>query len=476
MNYPKFKIGFMPTRRRFFSKEDSLKYKSLIAGKIRELAPECDIADLECINEEGLLRGIDDAEKAVAHFTKKEVDCLFIPHCNFGTEDAIAFAARKIGKPVLLWAPRDESPLPNGERLRDSQCGIFATSKVFQRFGIPFSYIVSSRLDTPVFEKGFVNFLRAADCVRHFHHARIGQLSTRPRDFYSVIVNEGELLERFGTQIVPREISNLAAEARKYIAAPNDEIQARVEEMTKRASFAKVSGDLPVRLAAFEYAIKKWAEAERLDAIATQCWDQLQNELGFCPCFVHGELTTLGLPMACEADIHGALSSILLQGCTHFQEPTFFADLTIRHPENDNAELLWHCGPFPAAFAEGNYEIDKHFVLPSHAEGVANCALRSGDLTIARFDGVKGKYSLLCGEGKAVPGPYNKGTYVYMEVPDWPRWEEKLVYGPYIHHVSGTYGKWSAALCEAVRFIDGLEFDPVQPGLDEIRKNLREGK
>ena len=81
MHYPKFKIGFMPTRRRFFSKEDSLKYKALISGKIRELASECDIADLECINEKGLLRGIDDAEKAVAHFTKEEVDCLFIWNC-----------------------------------------------------------------------------------------------------------------------------------------------------------------------------------------------------------------------------------------------------------------------------------------------------------------------------------------------------------------------------------------------------------
>ena len=68
--------------RRFFSKEDSLKYKALISGKIRELASECDIADLECINEKGLLRGIDDAEKAVTHFTKEEVNCLFIWNCS----------------------------------------------------------------------------------------------------------------------------------------------------------------------------------------------------------------------------------------------------------------------------------------------------------------------------------------------------------------------------------------------------------
>ena len=58
MIYPKLKIGFMPTRRRFFSREDSLKYKALIAEKIRLLAPDCGIVDLESVNEEGLLRGI----------------------------------------------------------------------------------------------------------------------------------------------------------------------------------------------------------------------------------------------------------------------------------------------------------------------------------------------------------------------------------------------------------------------------------
>ena len=290
-----------------------------------------------------------------------------------------------------------------------------------------------------------------------------------------MIINEGELLEKFGTQIVPREVSHLAAEVKKLIASPNEEIKSIAENMRKRADFALVSADLPLRMAALEYAIGKWAAAEALDAVAVQCWDLMQEELNLCPCFVHGELTEKGLPMACETDVHGALSSLLLQGCTHFKAPTFFADLTIRHPEDDNSELLWHCGPFPAALAEGKYSIGNHFVLPSHAEGVSNCALKAGALTIARFDGVKGNYSLFCGEGKAVKGPYNKGTYVYMQVPDWPLWEEKLIYGPYIHHVSGAYGNYSAALYEASRYIENLTFDPVQPDLETIRKNIREG-
>lgn len=466
----------MPTRRKFFSREDALRCKTEILNKIKGLAPEVEIVDLEWLNEEGLLRDVGEAKKTVEHFIRNEVDCVFAPHCNFGTEDAVAFAARSVAKPLLLWGPRDEAPLANGERLRDSQCGLFATSKVLQRFGVPFSYLINSRMNTPVFENGILNFLRAADGVRHFRNARIGQISTRPRDFYSVIVNEGELLEKFGIQIVPCEIGTLAHDVRALIASPTGEVLELAESMKNKADFSGVSADLPLRLAAFRNVIAEWAEKEQLNAIAIQCWDLLQKELGFCPCFVHGELTAGGLPVACETDIHGAVTSLLLQGCGHFREPTFFADLTIRHPENDNAELLWHCGPFPAALADGTYSIGKHFVLPGHAEGVANCRLKSGDLTIARFDGVNGKYSLFCGEGKSVPGPGNKGTYVYLEVPDWPLWEEKLIYGPYIHHVAGMYGKYSAALYEAARYIEGLEFDPVQPDLNEIRKGIREGR
>jgi len=43
-------------------------------------------------------------------------------------------------------------------RLRDTQCGLFATSNVLMKYGVPFSYIVNSRLDDPVFERGVKTF------------------------------------------------------------------------------------------------------------------------------------------------------------------------------------------------------------------------------------------------------------------------------------------------------------------------------
>ena len=41
------KLGYMPTRRKFFSREDAIRYRTLILDKIRAVAPHIDIVDIE---------------------------------------------------------------------------------------------------------------------------------------------------------------------------------------------------------------------------------------------------------------------------------------------------------------------------------------------------------------------------------------------------------------------------------------------
>lgn len=72
---------------------------------------------------------------------------------------------------------------------------------------------------------------------------------------------------------------------------------------------------------------------------------------------------------------------------------------------------------------------------------------------------VDGRYSLAFGEGRGVDGPMTRGTYVDFETDDWPRWEEKFIYGPYIHHVAGIHCKVAAVLEEACRYVPRLTAD-----------------
>ena len=45
-----------------------------------------------------------------------------------------------------------------------------------------------------------------------------------------------------------------------------------------------------------------------------------------------------------------------------------------------------------------------------------------------------------------------------METDNWKRWEEKLMFGPYIHHLGCVYGHYLPVLREVSRYL-GIHFD-----------------
>lgn len=72
-----------------------------------------------------------------------------------------------------------------------------------QRFHIPFSHLPCCRVESDEFKEGFESFIRVACMVKNFTGMRIGQVGLRPAPFFSVIWNEGELMEKFGIKIIP---------------------------------------------------------------------------------------------------------------------------------------------------------------------------------------------------------------------------------------------------------------------------------
>ena len=465
-------LGYAPTRRNAFSVEAPLEWKRKIIDTVRGWGAE--LVDLEDINEEGLMWDASQVPAIVDRFTRAGVDGLFVPHCSFGTEAAVAKLARAMQVPLLIWGPRDEGPDADGRRLRDTQCGLFATSKVLRRAGTPFTYITNSRLDDPVFERGYRNFVGAVSVVRATRNVRIGQIGPRPAEFWTVMCNEGELLERFNIEVQPISLAQIVDDARRKLDRSPQDVDRAVAE-TARQVDVSACGDAIRTLIALKLVMREWADREGLSALAIQCWPALQNVMDVFPCLVDALLTDEGLPVACETDIHGAFTSVMLSAAKHNQTPTFFADLTIRHPEHDNVELLWHCGVFPHALCDDprGCQAGLHFEggLPATAE----YRIRGGPITLTRFDGDRGTYRLFMGQCEGVDGPHTKGTYVWVKVQDWPQWEEKFVRGPYIHHVAGIHGRVSPVLYEACRYIDGLEADPIEPDATEIEIWLRGG-
>ncbi len=469
------RLGFAPTRRVLhtpfaFNKEVAKQFKDEIEQELKKY-PDLELVNLDFLNEDGLLYNGNDAQKVADYFIQKKIDAVFIPHCNFGSEEAVVKVAKAVGKPVLLWGPRDESPDEDGNRYRDSQCGMFATSKVLQQFQVPFTYITNCKITDDTFRKGFINFLSIVSIVKAMTHLRIGQIGTRPAIFWSVKTNELELLEKFGIEEVPITMIDLQRMLEENLEENYTEVKQEAASLAGRFRSPDFTPEDWGKISNLKLTIKKWMIQENLTVVASQCWKPMDAVAGVAPCFVFSELTGEGYPVICESDIHGAVSSVIALAASRYSSPTFLADLTVRHPTNDNAELLWHCGVFPAALSEQSSSVGRHFNRQNAAVG--NWELKHDDITIVRFDGVNGKYNCLFGHGKGVDGPKTFGTYLWVEFNNWVDWEHKFIYGPYIHHCVGIYGKWAPAIMEACKYIPNMEPDPVDPDKKVIEKYLK---
>ncbi len=460
----KITIGYAPTRRNVFNPEEAIKYKKIILDRLKKYG--FDIIDIDDINADGLLVTNTDVDNTVKKFKASEVDCIFSPHCNFGTESAVAKVAKIMNKPFLLWGPRDQAPSSDGSRLRDTQCGLFATSKILQRFGVPYTYIINSNVEDDVFERGFLNFLKAAYVVKKFKDLRIGQIGVRPGDFMTVACNEGELIEKFGIELIPFNLFDIVLKAKDLIKNPNDEFKKTFEDIKNKVEI-RIDDAAFKNIIALKVVLKEIAFEQDIPVFALQCWTSLQDMLGIMPCFAHGLLFDEKIPVACETDIHGAISSVITQAASFDEKSIFLADFTIRHPEDDNSELLWHCGPFPLSLKKDNSQA---FVSDQNGyPGIGNWELKGGDLSLVRFDGYGGKYNLFVGHARSTTGPWTSGTYLWIKVNSWSKWEEKIINGPYIHHITGIHDKIAPVLYEAVKYIKDLQLDTIDPTIDEIK-------
>ena len=372
-----------------------------------------------------------------------------MPHCNFGTEYVVARLARELKLPVLLWGPRDERPDENGVRLRDSQCGLFATGKVLRRFQVPFTYMTNCRLTDPEFERGIRDFLAVCNVVRVFRHTRILQIAPRPFDFWSTMCNEGELLEKFNIQLSPIPMPELTGMVKK-VKEEKTEVR-QVMDYCRENMEVKIKEKELENVAALKVAMKRLAEQYGCNAVAIQCWNALQGELGIMPCAANSLMNEEGIPVVCETDIHGAVTAVLAEAAAMNNTPSFFADWTVRHPDNENGELLQHCGPWPISCAREKPCIG--YPLAFDHPGAVEAEAKHGEVTLCRFDGDNGEYSLLLGKAKGIDGPYTKGTYLWIEVENWKRLEAKLVEGPYIHHCVGIHKDVVPVLYEACKYM-----------------------
>ncbi len=145
--------------------------------------------------------------------------------------------------------------------------------------------------------------------------------------------------------------------------------------------------------------------ASQYAAFANKCWPAFEKYFGHVPCYMNSRLAAKGIPVACEADIYGALSEYMSICATEL--PPAILDINNSVPKDMYAECkkaigdyaltdLWmgfHCGNTSSACLMNpsmQHQLIMHRLMePEHkpdiTRGTLEGRIKSGPISIFRI-------------------------------------------------------------------------------------------
>jgi L-fucose isomerase-like protein len=458
----KIKIGFVPASRSVFSQELAAKSRAetiaaLKAAGIEPIVPNEDMTPL------GLVESFDDAEAVAALFRREKVSGVIIGAMNFGNEMPAVTAAVEGagGNPIFIFGCTEEGELSyHGDR-RDALCGLLSIATGLRQRQVKFMFpkVANCSPKDPDFIEELKNFAAVCGICAGVRGKVYGQFGPRPMWFETCAFDELSLLRKFGIRTVPIPLSEIFHKANSLAAGDVAESVASIKSMF---DVEGIPENILERLARLETVLLDAAETHNMAAMALQCWDSMQDDYGVCACSVMARINELrGIPVACEVDIHGALSMHMLALATG--NTAILMDWNNRHYKEKDVFSAWHCGVLPNCVCDGGCKLRSNALTtklrggPDLVTGVLDGTFKSGPVTMARVtETPEGAWKLLIVEGEVGNYAGNPpGGNAWIKVADFDKLYRALL-SDFPHHGGLVQGHAGKALIDAAKFL-GLE-------------------
>ncbi|MBQ3078456.1 MAG: L-fucose/L-arabinose isomerase family protein [Clostridia bacterium] len=373
VNMPEVKVGIVAVSRDCFPIDLAERRRKAVVKALNEKG--VDIFEVNTIIEGGIDANVMDAYEEIK---AADVNALVVYLGNFGPEGPETLIAKKFGGPVMYVAAAEENIGVLSSERGDAYCGMLNASYNLKLNGIT-AYIPEFPVGTAPEVADMINeWIPIARALIAVKDLKIITFGPRPFDFLAC---NAPIAPLFKLGINVQENSELDLLA-SYKAHANDpRIPAKIKEMEDELGEGnKMPGILP-RLAQYELTLLDWVEANRGSAkyvaMANKCWPAFQTEFGFVPCYVNSRMTAMGIPVACEVDIYGALSEFI--GTCITGEPVTLLDINNSVPADMYKESIE--GKFP-------YRANEVF-MGFHCGNTPICRLTKGTM----------KYQLIMNRG-----------------------------------------------------------------------------
>lgn len=454
-------LGLLPLARPTFD----------VAFAEERLSRMLSVIDASGVNTTGarhLLMDADQTEEAMSALAAEGIRDILVLQATFTDAVAIAEISRRFSGHLGIWAV----PEPRlGERLRlNAFCGLNLAAHALGLRKRAFSWAYLDP-DAPDAAGQFAALVldqtpakaprlkkappgpdkKAKATAERLAERRIGRIGAHPDGFDTCKYDAGTLKDLTGVTVEPMSLETLFQRARDLPLAAAEKIREDAEK-TGGGLGSVDAGELS-RSLRLKGALDGLTKAGFYDAFAIRCWPETFTEYGGAICGPASMMGEKRVPCACEADVYGAVTQLMLQDVA--DAPVFLVDLVDIDVEDDTG-VVWHCGQAPVSMApEGvrpvatihtNRKMPLLFEFP----------LKPGRVTLARISQARGKHQMVIGSGEMLERPMAfTGTSGVLRFDRGAQAVGRDVIGGGLeHHLAIAYGDHRTALAGVAAALD----------------------
>ena len=475
-NMPQEKIGIVAVSRDCFPESLSVnRRKALVEAYTKKYGSdniyECPICIVE--SEIHMVQALEDIKKAGCN-------ALVVYLGNFGPEISETLLAKHFDGPSMFIAAAEETSANGGlvQGRGDAYCGMLNASYNLKlrnvRAYIP-EYPIGTADECADMIHEFAPIARAIIAVRDL---KIISFGPRPQNFLACNAPIKQLYN-LGVEIEENSELDLFEAYNKHAGDPR--IPDVAKDMAEELGAGNKKPEVLEKLAQYEITLLDWVEAhkgyKKYVTIAGKCWPAFQTQFGFVPCYVNSRLTKMGIPVACEVDIYGALSEFI--GTVVSNDAVTLLDINNTVPADIYGEDIkgkfnytsnevfmgFHCGNTASTkltFCEMRNQMIMARSLPVEVtNGTLEGDIVPGDITFFRLQSTSdAQIRAYIAQGEVLPvATRSFGAIGIFAIPEMDRfYRHVLIEKNYPHH--GAFGHFGKALYEVFKYL-GVPADEI---------------
>ena len=398
------RLGLLPLGRATF---DVPFAETMLAGQLAAIDRVFD----RTVGPRELLFDTDAANAAIDDLAAARPDAILVCQVTFTDAGTLmALAQRFPDTPLAVWAV----PEPRlGGRLRlNAYCGLNLAGHALGQLGRSFAplYAAPDRVDertlATLFDAGSMTGAPAlaptapGDAPPALAGKRIARIGQRPDGFTTCDYDAEAVAARTGLAVEELALDDLFERARAVPADRANAQRAALEGHVRGLDEVdRAELDRSIRL---ERALQDMTGPDGYAACAIRCWPETFTEYGGAVC---GGVSLSGerrVPCACEADVWGAATQLLLQHVA--DAPVFLTDM-VDVDGTDDTIVFWHCGQAPLSMladggtAEATIHTNRKMPL------LMQFALKPGTVTYCRLSTARGREAMVVGAVEMLDRP-----------------------------------------------------------------------